>query len=257
MARRLIRALYRRERAVCLEKIESMKLIGVVKNLWRYPVKSMIGEPCSNLLVEARGVVGDRLFAVRDWQGKLGSGKHTRRFVKIDGLLNFRAVYDGSVPVITFPGGKAVRGDDPSIHSELTEALNQPVMLAKEQVSSHFDDSSVHLITTASLDWLRAQLPGSVVDESRFRPNVVIETEGPGLVEQNWIGKRLRIGQRVILEITHPTERCMMTNFAQPAIPEDEKILACISREAELNFGVYAKVIVAGEVNSGEKVEII
>ncbi len=233
-----------------------MKLIGVVKSLWRYPVKSMIGEPCRNLRVEERGVVGDRLFAVRDGQGKFGSGKNTRRFVKIDGLFNFRAVYDGSIPVITFPDGKSLRGDDPSIHSSLTEALNQPVTLAKEQLISHFDDSPVHLVTTASLDWLRAQLPGSVIDERRFRPNVLIETEGSGLVEHDWLGKRLLIGQSVMLEITHPTERCPMTNFAQPAIPEDKNIFARIGREADLKFGVYAKVILAGEVNSGEKVEI-
>ena len=234
-----------------------MKLIGVVRNLWRYPVKSMLGEPCRNLIFEERGVVGDRLFAVRDEQGKFGSGKNTRRFVKIDGLFKFRAVYDGSVPVITFPDGKSVRGDDSSIHSELTEALNQAVTLAQEQLIPHFDNASVHLVTTASLDWLKAKLPGSVIDERRFRPNVVIETDGLGLVEQNWIGKTLRIGQGVMLEIMHPTERCLMTNFAQPAIPEDKNIFACIGREAELNFGVYAKVLAGGEVNCSEKVEII
>lgn len=234
-----------------------MKRIGVVKSLWRYPVKSMLGEPCSQLLFDGRGVVGDRLFAVRDGQGKFGSGKNTRRFVKIDGLFNFRAAYDGGVPVITFPGGKCVRGDAPSINSELTEALNQPVTLAREQAISHFDDSSVHLITTASLDWLRARLPGSVVDERRFRPNLVIETEGSELVEQNWLGKRLRIGQGLMLEITHPAERCVMTGFPQPAIPEDKSVFACIGREAGLNFGVYARVLAGGEVKHAETVEII
>lgn len=94
------------------------------------------------------------------------------------------------------------------------------------------------------------------IDESRFRPNVVIETEGAGLVELNWLGKKLRIGQGVILEITHPTERCPMTNFAQPAIPEDKSIFACIGREADLKFGTYAKVLVGGEVNCGENVGI-
>jgi uncharacterized protein YcbX len=86
---------------------------------------------------------------------------------------------------------------------------------------------------------------------------MVIETEGPGPVEQNWPGKTLRIGQGVTLEIMRPTERCLMTNFAQPAIPEDKSIFACIGREADLKFGVYAKVLAGGEVNTGEKVEII
>jgi hypothetical protein len=234
-----------------------MKLVGVVKELWRYPVKSMLGEPCQNLHFDGRGVVGDRLFAVRDGRGKFGSGKDTRRFTKIDGLFKFRATYDGSVPVITFPCGKSARGDDSSIHSELTEALGQPVTLTKEQNISHFDSAPVHLITTASLDWLKAKLPESVINERRFRPNILIETEGFGLTEQNWIGEMLRIGQDVRLEIIAPTERCVMTNFAQPTIPEDNSIFACIGREANLKFGVYAKVIVGGEVNCDEKVEII
>jgi uncharacterized protein YcbX len=234
-----------------------MKLMGIVKNLWRYPVKSMLGEPCQSLSFEDRGVVGDRLFALTDEQGKLGSGKNTRRFVKIDGLLKFRAVYDDGVPIITFPNGKFVRGDDPSIHTELSEALRQTVMLAKEHSIPHFDNAAVHLVTTSSLDWLRAKLPNSVVSDRRFRPNLVIETTEPGLIERAWLGRRLRIGQDVTLEITRSTERCLMTNFAQPAIPEDKNIFACIGREADLNFGVYAKVLVGGEVNCGEKVEII
>lgn len=234
-----------------------MTCLGVVKSLWRYPVKSMIGESCGHLFFEERGVVGDRQFAVRNEQGKLGSGKHTRRFVKIDGLFKFRAVYDGSVPVITFPDGKSVRGDDSAIHSELTEVLNQQVTLAPEQLIPHFDDAPVHLVTTASLDWLKAKLPGSVIDEKRFRPNVVVETAGSELIEQSWLGKTLRLGPGVLLEITRPTQRCVMTNFAQPEIPEDENVFACIGREADLNFGVYAKVLVSGEVNCGAQVEII
>lgn len=217
----------------------------------------MIGEPCRSLFFDSRGVVGDRLFAVRNEQGKFGSGKNTRRFVKIDGLFKFQAVYNGHVPVITFPDGRSVRGDDPAIHSKLTEALSQSVTLAKEQSISHFDGASVHLITTASLNWLRAKLPGSVIDERRFRPNVVIESDGQGPVELDWPGKKVRLGQGVMLEITGATERCVMTNFAQPAIPEDKTILARIGRESDLNFGVYAKVLVGGEVNCGETVEII
>jgi uncharacterized protein len=240
-----------------VRNIESMNLIGIVKSLWRYPVKSMLGESCRGLLFEDRGVVGDRLFAVRVEHGKFGSGKNTRRFVKIDGLFEFQAVYDESVPVITFPDGKSVRGDDSSIHSELTKALNQPVKLAKEQSIPHFDAGSVHLVTTASLDWLKSKLPDSVIDERRFRPNIVIEAEGSELIEETWLGKTLRIGEGVMLEIMQPTERCLMTNFAQPAIPEDKSILACIGKNADLNFGVYAKVLVGGEVKCGEQVEII
>ena len=55
--------------------------------LWRYPVKSMLGERRDELQIEARGAAGDRLYAVRDNQGKLGSGKNSRRHVRIEGLF--------------------------------------------------------------------------------------------------------------------------------------------------------------------------
>jgi len=89
--------------------------LGTVAELWRYPVKSMRGERCESLLFETRGVTGDRQFAIRDAAGKFGSGKNTRRFRKIDGLLEFTTRYCGNVPEIRFPSGEVVRGDSPSI----------------------------------------------------------------------------------------------------------------------------------------------
>lgn len=233
-----------------------MKTVGSVKSLWRYPVKSMRGEKCDSLLFDNRGAVGDRFYSVKDEAGKFGSGKDTRRFVKIDGLFNFSSFYDGEIPVILFPDGKTARGNDPTIHTELSKALNQTVTLSEEKLVSHFDDSPVHIVATASLDWLKAKLPASVIDERRFRPNIVIETEGAELLEQNWIGKTLEING-VVLEITQPTVRCVMVNFPQPDIPQDKRIFAGIGRESNLNFGVYARVSAGGDVRFGEKVKII
>jgi len=65
---------------------------GIVRELWRYPVKSMRGERRERVWLDQRGVLGDRLYAVRDEAGKFGSGKTTRRFRRIDGLFRFRAV---------------------------------------------------------------------------------------------------------------------------------------------------------------------
>ena len=73
-----------------------MPLPATVAALWRYPVKSMLGERCQSLALTARGVEGDRLYAIRDADGKFGSGKSTRRFRRIDGLFAFHAVY-GSI----------------------------------------------------------------------------------------------------------------------------------------------------------------
>jgi uncharacterized protein YcbX len=222
--------------------------LGVVAKLWRYPVKSMRGEECERIELNERGVDGDRLYAVYDAQRRLGSGKTTRRFRQIDGLLGLRAAYRGRVPEITFPDGTQVLGSDPAIHATLSDALRTPVTLAREDEIPHLDAGPVHLVTTAALAWLRAMVPAARVDERRFRPNLVIDVPGNQQVERAWLGKTLCVGATVRLLVSAPTERCRMTTLAQADLPSDPKVLASIIRDADLTFGVYADVVVPGTI---------
>lgn len=228
-----------------------------VARLWRYPVKSLLGEPRESLDLNARGVEGDRLFAICNAEGKLASGKNTRRFYKLDGLFALRAAYEGDVPLISFPDGKTLRGDATEIHAELSRTLGQPLTLAREAGVSHLDAGPVHLLTTASLAWLRDNVPGVQADERRFRPNIVIETPGATLVENTWLGKVLAIGEQVVLRVSEPTERCVMTIHAQSELPFDERVLKCIAQRAELCFGVYAEVITPGKIYRGDSVTAV
>ena len=214
---------------------------GVVARLWRYPVKSMLGEPCEYLDVDPRGVAGDRLFAIRDAGGKFWGGKSTRRFRRIDGIFAFHAVYEGGVPAILFPDGRTMRGDHPEIHTALSHTLGQPVTLAREANIPHWDAGPAHLLTTAALAWLWAALPDVPADERRFRPDLVIDVPGATQVERGWLGKTLSVGSAVRLRVSAATERCGMVAFAQKGLPDDARILRCITQEAALHFGVYAE----------------
>lgn len=222
-----------------------------VRALWRYPVKSMLGEQCAEVEIEPRGVRGDRRFAVRGADGRLGSGKSSHRFRLIDGLFTFSARYVGEWPEITFPDGRRLRGDDAQIDSALSQALGQPVTLAREHAIPHFDDSPIHFVTTGQLDWLRMRLPGSRIDERRFRPNLLIDS-----AETSWVGRTLQIGQAK-LHVTATTGRCGMTTFAQTDLPADPKILRCIAQEADEQFGVYADVVQAGTISRGDEVRVL
>lgn len=225
---------------------------GVVAALWRYPVKSMLGEECAEVELEARGVRGDRRFAVCSDDGRLGSGKNSRRHRHIEGLFNFRARYDGEWPEIAFPDGQRMRADDARIDAALSEALRTPVTLAREEGISHFDSAPIHLVSSASLDWLRSRLPESRIDERRFRPNLLIASVQS---ERSWIGRTLQIGE-VRVRVTDPTERCGMTTFAQGDLPFDPKILRSIAQEAEQLFGVYADVVQPGRISRGDPVTV-
>lgn len=234
-----------------------MHPVGKISCLWRYPVKSMLGERCDALMLDSRGAEGDRLFAIRDRSGKLGSGKNSRRFHKIDGLLELQAHCDSdNVPAIRFPSGTVMRGDDAAFQQALSRFLGQPVTLVREGRDSHFDDAPIHVVTSASLSWLRATLPDALTDERRFRPNVVVDWPGDGLAEQDWIGKRLLIGDQVQLLIRAATERCGMVAFAQGDLPRDPSVLGHITRELARRFGVYAEVTIPGRIQMGDLVTL-
>lgn len=230
---------------------------GRVARLWRYPVKSLLGEQRESLELNARGVAGDRLFAIRNAEGKLASGKDTRRFFKLDGLFALRAAYEGDVPLISFADGKTMRGDQPEIHAALSTTLGQPLTLGREASVSHLDAGPVHVLTTASLAWLRNAIPDARVDERRFRPNIVVETSGATPMENAWLGKTLAVGKQAVLRVTDVTERCVMTTYAQADLPFDARVLKCIAQRAELCFGVYAQVVAPGAITRGDKVMVL
>lgn len=229
-------------------------MAGIVSALWRYPVKSMLGEECADVELNARGVRGDRHFAVRSPDGKLGSGKNSRRHRHIEGLFTFRARLADEWPEITFPDGRRMRADDRRIDSALSEVLRTPVILTREGDVSHFDASPIHLVGSASLEWLRSKLPASRVDERRFRPNITVATDQS---ELSWLGRTLHIGNTVKLRVTSPTGRCGMTTFAQTDLPFDPQILRCIAQEAGEDFGVYAEVLQPGRISRGDEVSVV
>jgi uncharacterized protein YcbX len=228
-----------------------------VSALWRYPVKSMLGEAMAALTVDARGVVGDRRFAVRTGAGKFGSGKTTRRFERVDGLLAFGAAYEDAALRVRFPDGRVVRGDAPEVHRALSAVLGQPVELVCEAAVSHMDAGPVHLVTEASLRWLSVRLPGAVVDARRLRPNLVLDVGGAGPVEDAWLGRDLLVGDEVRLRVVGRTERCIMVGLEQDGLPADPSILRGLAEANGACLGVYAAVVEPGTLRVGDTVRLL
>jgi len=228
-----------------------------VARAWRYPVKSLLGQSTGHIDVVAGGVVGDRRYAIRDASGRLGSGKNTQRFRKIDGLFHYHARYAGDRALVTFPDGTEVDADDPEMGALLADSLGQPVSLEREDDGAYVDDGQLHLLTSASLAWLQRTLPDVEADERRFRPNLVIECMGDEPVEQDWIGCILRIGDEVVLRVVAPTERCGMVALEQDGgVTREPRVLRHITRNAGLLFGVYADIVFPGRIRVGDPVTL-
>jgi uncharacterized protein YcbX len=132
----------------------------------------------------------------------------------------------------------------------------QELMAYTSPLGTYFDAYPIHLVTTSSLEKLESLTPGSRFDVRRFRPNFVVEGAEPGLVEQSWVGKKLRIGEAE-LSLELGCFRCVMTTLPQADLPKDPKVLRTIVRDADQNVGVYAKVTKPGAVRIGDAIEVL
>jgi uncharacterized protein YcbX len=262
-------------------------VVGKVVSIWRYPVKSMLGEELNATNVTDRGLLGDRAFALLDVEtGKVASAKNPRRWPT---LFDFRASYvetprtEGPLPAlrITLPDGETLTTEQVDAEARLTAILGRPVRLVqptgaataegywpdhdwlpqRDEVfdfplpaGTLFDGATVHLVTTATLDRLRGLNPRSRFEVPRFRPNFVIEPAGmDGFVENDWIGKTLTLGE-VQVRIDGPCPRCVMTTLPQGSLPKDPEVLRTAVRENGGNVGVYASIIRTGRTRRGDSV---
>jgi uncharacterized protein YcbX len=231
--------------------------VGSVSEAWRYPIKSLGGVSAGLVDLDRRGVRADRGFAVYGDDRKIGSGKSTRRFRRMDGLLECRVrLGETGEVVIVMAGGEEHAVPSDAANKALSAHVGEPVRLAPETNIQHFDAAAIHLVTSAGLHWLARRLGDQAVDTSRFRPNLVVNVPGTEPhVEETWIGRRLRLGG-AILKVTAATERCVMVGMAQPGVPSDERILRLIAQEHDACFGVYASVEVAGTIRVGDPVHL-
>lgn len=270
--------------------------VGSVAALWRYPVKSMMGEELNSSDITDRGLLGDRRFAVVDRAtGKIGGAKNPRKW---GNFFDFRAAYAepprvGAMlpPVrITLPDGTGVTTGQGDLDQVLSRAFGREVTLEEARsgdtsqdataeeywpdlagrdyrdtvtdfempAGTFFDSAVVHLLTTATIDRLRALDPQGRFEARRFRPNIVISTPGEdsGFVEDDWVGRTLTIGGNVRLAITGPCPRCVMITLPQGDLPKDAGILRTAAQYNEVNVGVYASVIGGGTIRRGDAVTL-
>ena len=267
--------------------------LGSVLALWRYPVKSMLGEQLSSGCFIERGLAGDRAYAVIDREtGRIGSAKNPRKWFR---LVTFSAKTieepgaDGapSKVAIHFPDGRVLQSDQPDIDAILSAALERDVMLSTEvpeapqlekfwpdagnggnrgnvtqeeiPPGTFFDGDPVHLLTTASLEALKQAFPQSAFDARRFRPNLVIATPDaePGFLENSWIGRTLAVGREVRLRIKRPTKRCVITTLPLDGLPRDLGVLRAAAQLNAAAVGVYASVARSGVVHAGDRITLL
>lgn len=260
----------------------------VVAALYRYPVKSMLGEMVGTVCVDERGVAGDRRLALIDVEtGHVASAKHPRKWA---GLLQLTARGHAERVVVQTPDGKNVAADTPGIHDLLSRLVgravklmdhrqrgatlerpdpeklldlgldaevNTPVIeIARATPGSTFHDvAPLHAVTTATLKQVDAEA-------LRYRPNLVLTTPPgyPPYAENDWVGGELVIGE-VRLRVLNPTHRCVVPTLEHGGLPKAPHALRTLVAENRVHgpdakmlpcAGVYLEVISPGTVTVGD-----
>ncbi len=260
--------------------------------LWRYPVKSMMGEELNAAEVTERGVLGDRPYALVDVEtGKVVSAKEPRKWAK---LFEFRSSFLGPPTSgerlphvrITFPDGRSLTTAERGLDEALSDVFGRRVVFAtaspdkpsleeywpdieglthRETVTDEampegtfFDLGLVHVLTTATLDRLRELHPQGRYEVRRFRPNIVVApADSAGFVENDWVDRTLAIGDEVRLRVTGPCPRCVMTTLPQGDLPKDPGILRTAAQHNAANVGVYAAVEQGGTIRRGDSLRLV
>jgi uncharacterized protein len=208
-----------------------------VSELWRYPVKSLYGEPLEDAVLTEDGVFGDRLVHVR-WRHNVLTGR-TRH-----GLLMLKAGTgaDGK-PLI-----EGLPWDGPEAAELVRAAVGHDAELARYTGRERFDILPLLVATDGAIKHFG-------YSGRRLRPNLVIAGV-EGLAERSWPGKAIRIGEALI-GVESLRGRCIVTTIDPITGAQNLDVLRSIQRRYEGKLALNCWVAQGGVIRRGDPVEIV
>lgn len=247
-----------------------------IAEIWRYPVKSMLGEQLQQAHVGPGGIQGDRRWAVVDAES--GVSLSAKRYAD---LLRCRAWTSDNEVMIRLPDGREFSAGSAELALGLSDLLGRQVTTRSAEATekirhefptavtegegepflwepgtdAFFDSAPLHLLTTGTLSALQRLVPAAKILRDRFRPNVLIETNDAGFVENDWVNKVVNLGS-LRCEVIDPMRRCVMVARAQGDLPLDTDVIKTVIKDNGGNAGVAVKALDSGMWHCGEKVEV-
>jgi len=165
--------------------------IGYVEAIFRYPVKSMAGEPLEVANLGWHGLEGDRRLAFRRMEDR--SGFPWLSASRLPDLLLFAPLSredgaPGDLPThIRTPDGEVMPVFGQGLDAEVGRRYGAPVQMMQLK-HGIFDEASISVI---AFDTVReiSRLAGRSPDVRRFRPNVLVRLLRPlPFQEDEWVG---------------------------------------------------------------------
>ena len=233
-----------------------MQRVGIIRQLARYPVKSMRGEACSSLLLTLQGFEEDRRFAFVQSESRSAFPWLTAR--ELPELLRWQPSIEnpGSPHVsvtVTTPNGDRWPVASNELRQAVENRFGKPVFLLRNYRGS-YDVANVSLISEQTIQRI-AEESGIEANPSRFRPNLLVNlASGAAFDELKWVGRVLRLGDRARVAVIKVDERCVMITLDPITLQSSPQVLKCVVQQHNNCAGVYATVLTAGEVRTGDSI---
>lgn len=245
----------------------AFELLGNIKEIWRYPVSSLGGEPLTSARIGLDGIGGDRDWCVVDAQ--TGRAAAPEKEMRWRPALFLRSRLTSDLTEIGFPDETWLSVGERDLPARLTAHFGFDVVArpyektgacGSEKIPSainRYEPSPLHLLTTGSLAALANLVGEKAIDRRRFRPTVLVETSSQAsFLENTWCTRRLQIG-RARARVEEETKRCGMTLIPQPGLSEKPEILRNILRHNRRNLGIYCSIETEGLISIGDEVHFL
>jgi len=262
-----------------------MTAIGTLESVWRYPVKSMMGESLDRGFVSFSGVMGDRVYSFVKRGGNPGFPWHTAR--EQPSLLLYKPRYKNAIATakpahleaaqgmapginplypdpeqfyveVETPGGEIYNLEDGAFLEHLKTLTNDRTLKLNFTQRSQFDCRPLSLFSLQTQDLLAKELDMDI-DKRRFRANLYVKwhDDKPQLYENQLIGKRLKIGKMLEINILERDPRCKMITLNPDTSEANPEVIKHVSHVHEGFAGVYGAVLVEGVARAGDEIQLL
>ena len=209
-----------------------------IKEMWRYPVKSMAGEQLQTARLTTSGIEGDRIVQVYNQYGRPATAR------TYPDLLGFKASLDPT-------GNPLVDGkpwNDPGVLRAVEKIVGAGARLFRDESLDRFDVLPLLVATDGAIAEFGR-------DRRRLRPNIVVGGV-VGLEEREWEGGQLLIGD-VVIGIDDLRARCVMTTFDPDTLAHDPTVMRDIVKRFGGKLALNCNVVKAGEIQVNQEVKVV
>jgi uncharacterized protein len=235
-----------------------MQSVGVIRQLNRYPVKSMRGESLPTTTLTLQGLPEDRRYAFVQAASRSSFPWLTAR--ELPELLCYAARVEEASPQQVEVTVVTPTGDNFPVHSDelrrTLEARSGRELFLLHDARGSYDVAPVSLISRQTIARIAEE---SETNENawRFRPNLLVDLHGGAAFDElKWVGRIVRVGASARIAITEVDQRCVMITLDPASAKSSPKVLRSVVQNHSQCAGVYGTVLTAGELRVGDTVSL-